>query len=131
MEKSFKRIKNFNVSVKEIDNKIIFLRTLKAGGSEHSFGIHVAQMAGMPPSITQRATSILKEMEQHNRKKGISKPLTEIAENREGFQLSFFQLDDPILSQVRDEIINLDVNNLTPVDALNKLNDIKKIINGK
>ncbi len=131
MDKTFKRIKNYNVSVKEIDNKIIFLRKLTAGGSEHSFGIHVAQMAGMPPSITQRAESILKEMEQHNRKKGIAKPLTEIVENREGFQLSFFQLDDPVLSQVRDEIINLDVNNLTPVDALNKLNEIKKIIKGK
>ena len=131
MEKTFKRIKNYNVSVKEIDNKIIFLRKLTAGGSEHSFGIHVAQMAGMPQSITQRAESILKEMEQHNRKKGISKPLTEIVENREGFQLSFFQLDDPVLSQVRDEIANLDVNNLTPVDALNKLNEIKKIIKGK
>lgn len=131
MEKTFKRIKNYNVSVKEIDNKIIFLRKLTAGGSEHSFGIHVAQMAGMPPSITQRAESILKEMEQHNRKKGIAKPLTEIVENREGFQLSFFQLDDPVLSQVRDEIANLDVNNLTPVDALNKLNEIKKIIKGK
>ncbi len=131
MEKSFKRIKNFNVSVKEIDNKIIFLRKLTAGGSEHSFGIHVAKMAGMPPSITKRAESILSEMEQHNRKKGLAKPLNEIVENREGFQLSFFQLDDPLLSQVRDEIINLDVNNLTPVDALNKLNEIKKIIKGK
>ncbi len=131
MEKSFKRIKNFNVAVKEIDNKIIFIRKLVPGGSEHSFGIHVAKMAGMPPSITQRAESILSEMEQHNRKEGIGKPLTEIVEKREGFQLSFFQLDDPILSQVRDEIINLDVNNLTPVDALNKLNDIKKIIKGK
>ena len=131
MEKSFKRIKNYNVSVKEIDNKIIFLRKLTRGGSEHSFGIHVAKMAGMPPSITKRAESILSEMEQHNRKEGIGKPLNEIVENREGFQLSFFQLDDPILSQVRDEIINLDVNNLTPVDALNKLNEIKKIIKGK
>ena len=131
MEKSFKRIKNYNISVKEIDNKIIFLRKLERGGSEHSFGIHVAKMAGMPPSITQRAESILHEMEQHNRKDGIGKPLDEIVEKREGFQLSFFQLDDPILSQVRDEIINLDVNNLTPVDALNKLNDIKKIIKGK
>ena len=131
MEKSFKRIKNFNVSVKEIDNKIIFLRKLARGGSNHSFGIHVAKMAGMPPSITHRAESILSEMEQHNRKEGIGKPLNEIVENREGFQLSFFQLDDPILSQVRDEIINLDVNNLTPVDALNKLNDIKKILKGK
>ncbi|NLZ95401.1 MAG: DNA mismatch repair protein MutS, partial [Bacteroidales bacterium] len=131
MEKSFKRIKNYNISVKEIDNKIIFLRKLVRGGSEHSFGIHVAQMAGMPPSITQRAESILHEMEQHNRKDGIGKPLDQIVEKREGFQLSFFQLDDPILSQVRDEIINLDVNNLTPVDALNKLNEIKKIIKGK
>ena len=131
MEKSFKRIKNYNVSVKEIDNKIIFLRKLTRGGSEHSFGIHVAKMAGMPPSITKRAESILSEMEQHNRKEGIGKPLNEIVENREGFQLSFFQLDDPILSQVRDEIINLDINNLTPVDALNKLNEIKKIIKGK
>jgi DNA mismatch repair protein MutS len=131
MEKSFKRIKNYNVSVKEIDNKIIFLRKLTRGGSEHSFGIHVAKMAGMPPSITKRAESILSEMERHNRKEGIGKPLNEIVENREGFQLSFFQLDDPILSQVRDEIINLDVNNLTPVDALNKLNEIKKIIKGK
>ena len=131
MEKSFKRIKNYNVSVKEIDNKIIFLRKLTRGGSEHSFGIHVAKMAGMPLSITKRAESILSEMEQHNRKEGIGKPLNEIVENREGFQLSFFQLDDPILSQVRDEIINLDVNNLTPVDALNKLNEIKKIIKGK
>ena len=131
MEKSFKRIKNYNVSVKEIDNKIIFLRKLTRGGSEHSFGIHVAKMAGMPPSITKRAESILSEMEQHNRKEGIGKPLNEIVENREGFQLSFFQLDDPILSQVRDEIINLDVNNLTPVDALNELNEIKKIIKGK
>lgn len=130
MEKSFKRIKNYNVSVKEIDNKIIFLRKLTAGGSEHSFGIHVAKMAGMPPSITHRAESILTEMEQHNRKEGIGKPLDEIVEKREGFQLSFFQLDDPILGQVRDEIINLDVNNLTPVDALNKLNEIKKIIKG-
>ena len=131
MEKSFKRIKNFNVSVKEIDNKIIFLRKLARGGSNHSFGIHVAKMAGMPPSITHRAESILSEMEQHNRKEGIGKPLNEIVENREGFQLSFFQLDDTIVSQVRDEIINLDVNNLTPVDALNKLNDIKKILKGK
>ena len=131
MEKSFKRIKNYNISVKEIDNKVIFLRKLIRGGSNHSFGIHVAKMAGMPPSITQRAESILSEMEQHNRKEGIGKPLDKIVENREGFQLSFFQLDDPILSQVRDEIINLDVNNLTPVDALNKLNEIKKIIKGK
>ncbi len=131
MEKSFKRIKNFNVSVKEIDNKIIFLRKLVPGGSEHSFGIHVAKMAGMPQSIVKRANSILKQLESDNRKQGISKPITDIKENREGYQLSFFQLDDPVLSQVRDEIKSLDVNNLTPMEALNKLNDIKKIVSGK
>lgn len=131
MEKSFKRIKNYNVSVKEIENKIIFLRKLVEGGSEHSFGIHVAEMAGMPPSITQRANSILSQMESTNRKGAIAKPMDDIIEKREGYQLSFFQLDDPILSQVRDEIINLDVNNLTPIEALNKLNEIKKIVKGK
>lgn len=131
MEKSFKRIKNFNVSVKEIDNKIIFLRKLVAGGSEHSFGIHVAKMAGMPQSIVKRANNILKQLETDNRKQGISKPITDIQEKREGYQLNFFQLDDPVLSQVRDEIKSLDVNNLTPVEALNKLNDIKKIVSGK
>lgn len=131
MEKSFKRIKNFNVSVKEIDNKVIFLRKLVPGGSEHSFGIHVAKMAGMPQSIVKRANSILKQLESDNRKQDISKPISDITENREGYQLSFFQLDDPILSQVRDEIKTLDVNNLTPVEALNKLNDIKKIVSGK
>lgn len=131
MEKSFKRIKNFNVSVKEIDNKIIFLRKLVPGGSEHSFGIHVAKMAGMPQSIVKRANSILKQLESDNRKQGISKPITDIQENREGYQLNFFQLDDPVLSQVRDEIKSLDVNNLTPMEALNKLNDIKKIVSGK
>ena len=132
MEKSFKRIKNYNVSVKEIDNKVIFLRKLVAGGSEHSFGIHVAKMAGMPQSIVKRADTILKQLETDNRKQGIAKkPIKDITEQREGFQLSFFQLDDPILSQVRDEILSLDVNNLTPVEALNKLNDIKKIVSGK
>lgn len=131
MEKSFKRIKNYNVSVKDIDNKIIFLRKLVPGGSEHSFGIHVAKMAGMPQSIVKRADAILKQLETDNRKQGISKPISDITEQREGFQLSFFQLDDPILSQVRDEILSLDVNNLTPVDALNKLNEIKKIVKGK
>ncbi|NDW08801.1 DNA mismatch repair protein MutS [Dysgonomonas sp. 520] len=131
MEKSFKRIKNFNVSVKEVDNKVIFLRKLVKGGSEHSFGIHVAKMAGMPQSIVKRANEILKQLETDNRKQGISKPITDITENREGFQLSFFQLDDPVLSQVRDEILSLDVNNLTPMEALNKLNDIKKIVKGK
>jgi len=131
MEKSFKRIKNFNVSVKEVDNKVIFLRKLIPGGSEHSFGIHVAKMAGMPQSIVKRANNILKQLEADNRKQGISKPINDIKENREGYQLSFFQLDDPVLSQVRDEIKSLDVNNLTPMEALNKLNDIKKIVSGK
>lgn len=131
MEKSFKRIKNYNVSVKEIDNKIIFLRKLVAGGSEHSFGIHVAKMAGMPQSIVKRADKILHQLETDNRKQGITKPINDITEQKEEYQLNFFQLDDPILSQVRDEIISLDVNNLTPMDALNKLNDIKKIVNGK
>ena len=131
MEKSFKRIKNYNVSVKEVDNKVIFLRKLVKGGSEHSFGIHVAKMAGMPQSIVKRADTILKQLETDNRKQGISKPIAEINEQREGYQLSFFQLDDPVLSQVRDEIKSLDVNNLTPVEALNKLNEIKKIVSGK
>ncbi len=131
MAKSFKRIKNFNVSVKEADNKIIFLRKLVKGGSEHSFGIHVAKMAGMPQSIVKRADIILKQLETDNRKQGIAKPIAEINEKREGYQLSFFQLDDPVLSQVRDEIQSLDVNNLTPMEALNKLSDIKKIVSGK
>lgn len=131
MEKTFKRIKNYNVSVKEIDNRVIFLRKLVKGGSEHSFGIHVAKMAGMPQSIVKRADNILKQLETDNRKQGISRPITDIQENREGYQLSFFQLDDPVLSQVRDEIKMLDVNNLTPVEALNKLNEIKKIVSGK
>ena len=131
MEKSFKRIKNYNVATKEIDNKVIFLRKLVKGGSEHSFGIHVARMAGMPQSITKRADTILSQMELANRQGEISKPIQDFVEKQEGFQLSFFQLDDPILSQVRDEIINLDVNNLTPIEALNKLSDIKKIMKGK
>ena len=131
MEKSFRRIKNYNVAVKEIDNRVIFLRKLMPGGSEHSFGIHVARMAGMPQSITRRADAILGEMESNGRKEGISKPINDFIGKREGYQLSFFQLDDPILSQVRDEILNLDVNNLTPIEALNKLNEIKKIVKGK
>ncbi|MCL1943175.1 MAG: DNA mismatch repair protein MutS [Candidatus Azobacteroides sp.] len=130
MEKSFNRIKNYNVSVKELNNKVIFLRKLVKGGSEHSFGIHVAKMAGMPNSIVKRADEILHQLESDNRKSGISKPVNEIARQREGFQLSFFQLDDPVLSQIRDEVKNLDINNLTPVEALNKLNDIKRIIKG-
>ena len=132
MEKSFKRIKNYNVSVKEIDNKVIFLRKLERGGSEHSFGIHVAKMAGMPKSIVKRAADILKQLETDNRQQGVSsKPMAEVGETRGGMQLSFFQLDDPILCQIRDEILNLDVNNLTPLEALNKLNDIKRIVTGK
>lgn len=132
MEKSFPRIKNYNVSVKEIDNKVIFLRKLERGGSEHSFGIHVAEIAGMPKSIVKRANIILKELETDNSQVGISgKPTAEIANNREGMQLSFFQLDDPILCQIRDQILGLDVNNLTPLEALNKLSEIKKIVTGK
>ena len=132
MEKYFKRIKNYNVSVKEIDNKVIFLRKLERGGSEHSFGIHVAKMAGMPKSIVKRAADILKQLETDNRQQGVSsKPMAEVGETRGGMQLSFFQLDDPILCQIRDEILNLDVNNLTPLEALNKLNDIKRIVKGK
>ena len=132
MERSFKRIKNYNVSVKEVGNKVIFLRKLIPGGSEHSFGIHVARMAGMPKSIVKRANEILKQLESENRQEGvIGKPVREIASAAEGYQLSFFQLDDPVLSQIRDEIKNLDVNNLTPIEALNKLNEIKRIINGK
>ena len=131
MEKSFKRIKNYNVSVKEVDNKVIFLRKLVKGGSEHSFGIHVAKMAGMPQSIVKRSNEILSQLESDNRKTGIAKPMKQISSEREGLQLSFFQLDDPVLSQVRDEINNLDINNLTPVEALNKLNEIKRILKGK
>ena len=132
MESSFKRIKNYNVSVKEVDNKVIFLRKLERGGSEHSFGIHVAKLAGMPKSIVKRANTILNQLETDHRQQGVSsKPTAEFASNRDGMQLSFFQLDDPVLCQVRDEILNLDVNNLTPLEALNKLNEIKKIVRGK
>ena len=133
MEKNFARIKNYNVSVKEIDGKVIFLRKLEKGGSEHSFGIHVADIAGMPKSIVKRANTVLKELEADNSQVGtVGKPTArKIEQSREGMQLSFFQLDDPILCQVRDEILGLDVNNLTPVEALNKLNDIKKIVEGK
>lgn len=131
MERSFKRIANYNVSVKEVGNKVIFLRKLVRGGSEHSFGIHVAKMAGMPQSIVRRANNILKQLESDNRKSGIAKPTQQIATQREGMQLSFFQLDDPVLSQIRDEIKNLDINSLTPIEALNKLNEIRKIITGK
>lgn len=133
MEESFPRIKNYNVSVKEVDNKVIFLRKLERGGSEHSFGIHVAKMAGMPKTIVKRADEILHQLEKENRQEGMSshhkvEPKTA---HQDGVQLSFFQLDDPVLCQIRDEILNLDVNNLTPLEALNKLNDIKKIVRGK
>ena len=132
MEKNFSRIKNFNVSVKQVDGKIIFVRKLEKGGSEHSFGIHVAEIAGMPRSIVKRANVILKELEADNAQVGsVGKAAVErLDQSREGVQLSFFQLDDPVLTQIRDEILGLDVNNLTPVEALNKLNDIKKILKG-
>jgi DNA mismatch repair protein MutS len=132
MEKNFSRIKNYNVSVKEVDGKVIFVRRLERGGSEHSFGIHVAEIAGMPRSIVKRAGVILKQLEADNASVGtVGKPTNEIAASREGMQLSFFQLDDPVLCQIRDEILTLDINNLTPVEALNKLNDIKRIVKGK
>jgi DNA mismatch repair protein MutS len=132
MERAFKRVRNFNISVKETSNKVILLRKLVPGGSEHSFGIHVAKMAGMPKSIVKRAGEILAQLENGNRQADIkSKPVRQIASRGEGYQLSFFQLDDPILSRVRDEIIGIDLNNLTPLEALNKLNEIKKIIVSK
>jgi DNA mismatch repair protein MutS len=128
MENSFSRIKNYNVSIKELNNKVIFLRKLKRGGSEHSFGIHVARMAGMPRSLVTRADEILKELEQSHDKKELTKPIAEIAGHREGMQLSIFQLDDPVLKQIRDEILEIDIDNLTPVEALNKLYNIKKLL---
>ncbi|WP_173651941.1 DNA mismatch repair protein MutS [Segatella bryantii] len=133
MEKLFSRIKNYNVSVKEVDGKVIFLRKLERGGSNHSFGIHVAEIAGMPKSIVKRAHVILKQLENENSNVGsVGRPQVEkIASTQQDVQLSFFQLDDPILCQVRDEILGLDINNLTPVEALNKLNEIKKIVSGK
>ena len=131
MERAFPRIKNYNVSVKEVDKKVIFLRKLVPGGSEHSFGIHVAKMAGMPQSIIKRSEQILKQLEADNRQTGVAKPVAALAQGREGYQLSIFQLDDPVLAQVRDEILKADIDHLTPVEALNKLNEIKKIITGK
>ena len=133
MEKNFSRIKNYNVSVMEKDGKVVFLRRLVRGGSEHSFGIHVAEIAGMPRSIVKRANDILRQLEADNAQVGsVGKPSVErLGQSREGMQLSFFQLDDPVLSQIRDEILHADINNLTPVEALNKLNDIKKILTGK
>ena len=136
MEASFDRIKNYNVSVKEVDNKVIFLRKLERGGSEHSFGIHVAKMAGMPKTIVKRADQILHQLEAENRQEGVAASSKTASKSKkvsveDGLQLSFFQLDDPVLCQIRDEILNLDINNLTPVEALNKLNEIKKIVKGK
>ena len=128
MENSFARVKNYSVSIKELNNKVIFLRKLKRGGSEHSFGIHVARMAGMPRSVVTRADEILKELEQSHDKKELSKPIADIAGHREGMQLSIFQLDDPVLKQIRDEILEIDIDNLTPVEALNKLYNIKKLL---
>jgi len=127
MEASFPRVRNYNVSIKELDDRVIFLRKLLPGGSEHSFGIHVAQMAGMPRSVVKRANEILEELEKTGGDKKLSKPVGELASGREGMQMSFFQLDDPVLKQIRDQIAGLDINNLTPVDALNKLNEIKKL----
>jgi DNA mismatch repair protein MutS len=135
MAKNFSRIKNYNVSVKEVNGRVIFLRKLVEGGSEHSFGIHVAQIAGMPPSIVKRANEILKALEKEGNSVGTAskkiETLDEVGQKgANGGQLSFFQLDDPVLEQIRDEIIGIDINNLTPLEALNKLSQIKKIING-
>jgi DNA mismatch repair protein MutS len=131
MEKSFSRIKNHHITVKEAGGKVIFLRKLAPGGSEHSFGIHVARLAGMPKSVLNRAEQVLASLENQSSRENISKPLSGLAETRSGYQLSLFQLDDPVLSSIRDEIKNVDINNLTPIEALNKLNEIKKIITGK
>ena len=128
MENSFGRVKNYNITIKELNNKVIFLRKFVRGGSEHSFGIHVAKMAGMPQSVVNRANEILAELEKSHKKEVPTKSVSDIANNRSGYQLSFFQLDDPVLEQIKDEIKGLDINNLTPIDALNKLNDIKKLI---
>ena len=131
MEKNFSRIKNYNVSVKELNGKVIFLRKLMRGGSEHSFGIHVAEIAGMPKSIVNRANIILKQLEADNASVGVESRQNLGSSSAAGMQLSFFQLDDPVLCQIRDEILGLDINNLTPVEALNKLNEVKKIITGR
>jgi len=127
MEASFPRVRNYNVSIKELNDRVIFLRKLVPGGSEHSFGIHVARMAGMPKSVVKRANEILEELEKTGGEKNLSKPVGELASQREGLQMSFFQLDDPVLKQIRDQIAGLDINNLTPMEALNKLNEIKKL----
>ena len=128
MENSFQRVKNYNIAIVESNNKVVFLRKLRRGGSEHSFGIHVARMAGMPRSVVNRAEDILKEMEQGRDKGELAKPVTEIAGHREGLQLSIFQLDDPVLKQIRDEILDLDIDNLTPMEALNRLYNIRKYL---
>ena len=131
MERNFKRIVNYNVSVKDLGGKVVFLRKLVKGGSEHSFGIHVAKLAGMPPSIVKRAGDVLHQLEQNNTGEVTTKDLSDVAATRNGYQLSIFQLDDPVLTQIRDEILHTDINNLTPMEALNKLNDIKGILTGK
>ena len=131
MEKSFPRIHNYNVSVKEVNQQIVFIRKLVAGGSAHSFGIHVAQLAGMPPSIVKRAKVILQELENSNSDNRVTKPTVQISQSREGMQLSFFQLDDPVLRQIRDRILNTDINSLTPLEALNILNEVKNLVTGK
>ena len=131
MERLFPRIKNWNVSVREVNGRVVFLRKLQRGGSEHSFGIHVARLAGMPQSIVNRATQILADLEEAGAKAGSKVPKAESrTQQQEGMQLSFFQLDDPVQGQIRDELLGLDVNNLTPLEALNKLNDIKRILKG-
>lgn len=127
MENAYPRVRNFNIAIRELDDKVIFLRKLVRGGSEHSFGIHVARMAGMPLSVVKRAEEVLAELEKSHEKKSLSKPISGLASRREGYQMSFFQLDDPVLKQIRDEIENTDINNLTPVEALNKLYEIKKL----
>jgi DNA mismatch repair protein MutS len=132
MEKTFERVKNWNVSVKEVGGKVVFLRKLMRGGSEHSFGIHVARLAGMPGVIVKRAETVLQELERSNARDGSAMPKGEMgASTQGGAQLSFFQLDDPVLQQIRDEILHLDVNNLTPMESLNKLHDIQKILKGR
>ncbi len=131
MEKTFERIRNYNVSVREVNGKVIFLRKLVRGGSEHSFGIHVAKLAGMPASIVERANRILADLEQAAKSGNLAKPTDQIGESRAGMQLSFFQLDDPVLEQIRDELRALDINSLTPLEALNKLSEIQRLVGGK
>ena len=131
LERTLARVRNYNVSVKEVNGKVIFLRKLVRGGAEHSFGIHVAKLAGLPTSIVERANQVLAGLESANTNNQIAKPMEQIGQGREGLQLSFFQLDDPVLEQIRDEVTSLDINNLTPLEALNKLSEIKKLVGGK